>query len=187
MRISLPSVKGVKFALLARRTGFAIGDDGSVWSLWVPAGGIERGWKVGEEWRRLNPTRTSKNEFIVSLANTGIAGRRGYVHRLVLEAFVGPCPEGMECCHWDGDRTNNRLSNLRWDTPTANAADRERHGRKTQGERQHLAKLDERRVREIREKHATGHRTFRSLATEYGVAPNSIALVVKRLTWKHVP
>ena len=50
------------------------------------------------------------------------------VHRLVLEAFVGPCPPGMECCHNNGDRADNRLENLRWDTSSANRHDSIRHG-----------------------------------------------------------
>lgn len=50
------------------------------------------------------------------------------VHIMVLEAFVGPCPQGHEACHEDGDRSNARLSNLRWDTRGANMLDRVRHG-----------------------------------------------------------
>jgi hypothetical protein len=50
------------------------------------------------------------------------------VHRLVAEAFLGPCPDGMECCHIDGDPTNNHLSNLRWDTRKSNRIDAIRHG-----------------------------------------------------------
>lgn len=50
-----------------------------------------------------------------------------YVHRLILEAFNGPCPEGMEACHNDGNAANNTLSNLRWDTRRANADDRVLH------------------------------------------------------------
>jgi hypothetical protein len=50
------------------------------------------------------------------------------VHRLVLEAFVGPCPDGMEACHNDGVRSNAKLTNLRWDTPSANQHDTVRHG-----------------------------------------------------------
>lgn len=36
------------------------------------------------------------------------------VHRLVLETFVGPCPDGMECDHVNRNRSDNRLKNLRW-------------------------------------------------------------------------
>jgi NUMOD4 motif/HNH endonuclease len=50
------------------------------------------------------------------------------VHRLVLMAFVGPCPEGMEGCHNNGDPSDNRLVNLRWDTHPENMYDRGRHG-----------------------------------------------------------
>lgn len=51
-----------------------------------------------------------------------------YVHTLVLEAFVGPRPDGMEACHRDGNPLNNRASNLRWDTHRANVWDAIRHG-----------------------------------------------------------
>jgi hypothetical protein len=44
------------------------------------------------------------------------------VHHLVLEAFVGPCPEGMECLHGDDIPDNNILSNLQWGTRLANVA-----------------------------------------------------------------
>ncbi|WP_301121090.1 NUMOD4 motif-containing HNH endonuclease [Mycolicibacterium fortuitum] len=54
--------------------------------------------------------------------------RRFMIHRLVLEAFVGPCPDGMECCHNDGNTSNNHLSNLYWGTRIDNAQDRIRHG-----------------------------------------------------------
>lgn len=50
------------------------------------------------------------------------------VHRLVLAAFIGPCPDGMEACHSDGDPTNNVVQNLRWDTRSANMRDKIRHG-----------------------------------------------------------
>jgi len=50
------------------------------------------------------------------------------VHHLVLEAFIGPCPSGYQCCHDNGDSTDNRLFNLRWDTVSANQFDRVRHG-----------------------------------------------------------
>lgn len=51
------------------------------------------------------------------------------VHRLVLEAFVGPCPDGMEACHNDDNPFNNHLRNLRWDTHQSNCADRSEIGK----------------------------------------------------------
>lgn len=53
------------------------------------------------------------------------------VHRLVLEAFVGSCPDGMEGCHNDGNPLNNEVSNLRWDTHQNNMDDQLRHGTKS--------------------------------------------------------
>lgn len=50
------------------------------------------------------------------------------VHRLVMLTFVGPCPDGMVVCHNDGDAANNRLSNLRYDTPRENTFDNVRNG-----------------------------------------------------------
>lgn len=58
-----------------------------------------------------------------------------YVHRLVLLAFVGDCPPGLECAHDDGIRGNNQLGNLAWKTRSANGLDRRRHGTATLGER----------------------------------------------------
>lgn len=45
------------------------------------------------------------------------------VHSLVLEAFVGPCPEGMEARHLDDNPTNNHLSNLVWGSRSENSYD----------------------------------------------------------------
>lgn len=50
------------------------------------------------------------------------------IHRLVLEAFVGPCPPGMLCRHLNGNPADNRLENLRWGTPSENSYDKGRHG-----------------------------------------------------------
>jgi hypothetical protein len=50
------------------------------------------------------------------------------VHQVVLRAFVGPAPDGLEVCHNNGDPTDNRLENLRYDTRSANHLDKQRHG-----------------------------------------------------------
>lgn len=79
-----------------------------------------RGWVL-----KATPMRTGHRR--VRLLD-GERERWALVHVLVLEAFVGSCPPGMECCHGDGDPDNNRLSNLRWDTHRANMLDAVRHG-----------------------------------------------------------
>jgi hypothetical protein len=50
------------------------------------------------------------------------------VHTLVLEAFVGPRPKGMDGCHGPGGTQDNRLENLRWDTRSNNILDGVRAG-----------------------------------------------------------
>ncbi len=50
------------------------------------------------------------------------------VHRLVLGAFIGECPEGSEANHLDGNKPNNRLDNLEWVTPSENMLHAYRNG-----------------------------------------------------------
>jgi hypothetical protein len=50
-------------------------------------------------------------------------GSTQLVHRLVAEAFIGPCPEGQECRHKDDDRTNARAENLEYGTRQDNVND----------------------------------------------------------------
>lgn len=66
-------------------------------------------------------------------------GRRHWkrVHTLVLEAFIGPRPDGAVACHNDGDHTNNRVDNLRWDTYSANNVDLVVHGTHWQARKTH--------------------------------------------------
>ena len=59
------------------------------------------------------------------------------VHAVVLEAFIGPRPDGMVGCHNDGDPSNNRLDNLRWDTPENNARDTVLHGTHPMSKKSH--------------------------------------------------
>lgn len=77
--------------------------------------------------RLLKPRFDSDGRQVVTLYGDGkrLTVR---VYVLVLEAFVGPRPPGFDCCHYDGDESNDRLSNLRWDTRSANRLDSVRHG-----------------------------------------------------------
>jgi hypothetical protein len=100
------------------------------------------------------------------------------IHRLIAEAFHGPCPEGMECCHNDGNRSNNRADNLRWDTRTNNHADRIQHGTR----RTRLTAAD---VLEIRAASRAGE-SKSSLSRRFRVYRKAIYAALYGKTWAHV-
>ena len=112
------------------------------------------------------------------------------VHRLVLETFVEPCPEGMECCHNNGIRTDNKLENLRWDTKSNNSIDSIKHGTHTglcyKGEICPAAKLKEKDVRMIIYMHKTVLFLRREIAEIYNVTCSTIDLIINKKTWKHI-
>jgi hypothetical protein len=58
-----------------------------------------------------------------------IAGRSELVHVLVLEAFHGPRPAGMEGCHGPKGQQVNTAAELRWDSKAENERDKKRTGR----------------------------------------------------------
>jgi hypothetical protein len=110
------------------------------------------------------------------------------VHRLVLEAFVGPCPDGMEACHWDGNPGNNRPGNLRWDTHKNNHLDKIRHGRSGRGELRSTARLTNWEAAWIKRFARHGFATRSYLAEMFKVPETSINSIVygKSWTWMEV-
>jgi hypothetical protein len=103
------------------------------------------------------------------------------VHKLVLEAFVGQCPKGLECCHNDGNSFNNHISNLRWDTHKSNIHDRIKHGTSNRGEKCGTAKLTLEQVKAIRK----DDRLQRIIAKEYGIAESMISRIKSGVRWQH--
>lgn len=81
---------------------------------------------------------TGDGHLKVSFSKDGIE-KSYFVHRLVLETFVGPCPEGMEACHENGQPADNRLANLSWGTKSKNMRDIVRHGTHPQSKKTHCA------------------------------------------------
>lgn len=104
----------------------------------------------------------------VHLRGVGCDGRQALVHRLVLEAFIGPCPHGHECRHLDGNPGNNRLDNLAWGTPTENGEDKFRHGRVRLGDDHPEVKVSDALVLELRARAGAGELAV-ALAAEYSL------------------
>lgn len=55
-------------------------------------------------------------------------GNGRLVHHLVLEAFIGPRPDGLECLHDNDIPDDNWFQNLRWGTRAENIEDAFRNG-----------------------------------------------------------
>lgn len=125
------------------------------------------------------PTPNNKDKRLLVLLWKENKYKAMKVHRLVLTAFVGPNPLGMECCHNDGNARNNRLDNLRWDTPSSNQHDRTIHGTSNRGERCASSKLKECQVREI----IADPRPHPQIAAQYGVRANTICRIKSGARW----
>ena len=106
-------------------------------------------------------------------------------HRVILETFVGPRPEGMQCAHLNGNPADNRLSNLRWVTPAVNTSHKNLHGTMLRGSRHSMAKLNDAQVAEIRASYCRKGRFSNcgELAEKYGVSRSAIQRIVKGESW----
>ncbi len=108
----------VEYRNLPGLIGYRVGSDGHVYSRWV------RGYRgsLGTRWKKLRVRVRPGGYPFISVRRFGVLKNLA-THRLVLEAFVGPCPDGMEGCHNNGNKLDNRLVNLRWDTRSSNITD----------------------------------------------------------------
>lgn len=110
--------------------------------MWRPAPGcvgieVSNHGRARNRWGRILRGSVDKGYHRVHVRVVGGEYRIKRVHRLVLEAFVGPCPPGMEARHLNGNPGDNRLANLEWATPAENNRDILRHGRNVNANRTH--------------------------------------------------
>ena len=159
-------------------------------SHWKPIPGME-----GYEVSSLGCVRRNGRPAKIGYNQSGYArfcGKRdGYaanvqqVNHVMALAFHGPAPYPISySAHWDGSRTSNFLENIRWATPSENAADCARHGRHSNGEKSPKAKLTEAQAREIL-------RRFKDegpvkLGREFGVNYRTVSEIGHRRQWKHL-
>lgn len=150
---------------------------------WRPVPGWEGLYEVSDQGRvksfrrspfglLLRPGRyTSSGHVSVSLGR----GNMWPVHLLVLLAFVGPLPKGLEARHLNGVASDNRLDNLRYGTRSLNMIDAQIHG-------VGRAKFTPEQVREIRINRATGE-TMTSIAKRTGVSVTTISYLLQGRTY----
>ena len=132
------------------------------------------------EWVRMSPDVSDGG-----YQGVQIYGEHRLVHRLVLEAFVGPCPDGMEAAHNNGNPADNHLVNLRWATPTDNQADRIIHGTDSRGEKHGQHKLTAQNIADIIQLTDSGA-SRAVIGRQFGIHPSTVRRIAKGLAWKHI-
>jgi len=172
-----------------------VGTDGSIWSKRIK-GVVKK--QLGPWWKMKGAPAIKGKYWCVNLPLELPYGRNKgrvfLVHRLVLEAFVGPCPEGMLCRHLDGNGRNNNLSNLCWGTSKENCEDTKRHGRTClgrkfrsyNGEKHPNAALTNEQVIEIRKIYVKRCGEQTRLAKLYETTIGVIHNLVSGRTYKYV-
>jgi len=112
----------------------------------------------------------------VSLRKNGIK-KPFYIHRLVMATFVSPCPPECEVNHKNGDKEDNRLSNLEYLSHRANRLYSFRVLDK------HGWKLTDTDVQSIRSALSQGARQV-DLAAKFGVTRQTIWGIHHQRKWR---
>lgn len=149
---------------------------------WRPVVGLEGRYEISDFGGiRSAVTGVPVKTFVSSKGyhRVNVGGTKISVHRLVLLAFVGPCPPRHEGAHLNGIRTDNTLRNLAWVSRQENHL----HKRYYRGADNVRAKLGDEKVDSIRRKYATGTVTLRQLAEEFSVHQRTIWRVVRNEAW----
>lgn len=111
-------------------------------------------------------------------------GNRVHLHILLAAAFIGPCPEGQEVCHNDGNPANCTRGNLRYDTRFGNSADKKLHGTLLQGEQVASSRLKPDTVKAIRA--LRGVQRVRDVAAAFGTCPSHVCNIQRGRRWAHL-
>ena len=149
---------------------YSIYNDGRVWSR-------NRGGHF------LKQTKDSHGYPKVGLSQDGKQTTRLVAH-LVAEAFIGLRPNGCCVCHCDGNPTNSRLDNLRYDTLAENQKDRNKHNTNNKGERNGRRKITDSDVRAIRIFLTSNEITQKEIGARFGIARSTISQIKSGLIWK---
>ncbi len=136
---------------------------------------------------RIITALTASNGYLkVGLYDVNVKCRQRSIHSLVLEAFVGPRPNGYVVRHMDRIRSHNTPDNLKWGTSEQNAQDALGHGTFVIGEKNGQSKLVAGDVLKIRAMRDSGI-ACKTIAEMFNVDWSNVWLIGKRKSWKHLP
>ena len=151
--------------------------------------GRVRGWVTGGGHRLSKPHYKSIQRdkdgypFVVLYKKSKMKGYR--ISRLVLETFCEKPNGKLEASHLDGDKENNCVDNLVWETHYDNEQRKKEHGTYQWGERSGNNKLTELEVLEMRRLRKLGLK-LKILSKMFSVTVSTVSFVCRRKTWKHI-
>lgn len=153
-------------------SGYEVSDEGNVRSVDRVVKGRRYRGKI------LSPCLSNRGKLVVTL------GRRCTrpVHLLVMLAFVGPLPRGMETCHNNDDPFDNNLRNLRYDTRSGNIRDRSWN---LKVRKNGLLKLHPTEVVLIRQTAKSSIELIvKNMSKRFGVTRECIRAILARRSWR---
>lgn len=163
--------------------------------------------------RPVRPLSGSTGYAQVTLRSGGKSFRT-YVHRAVMEAFVGKCPKGYVVNHKNCDKLDNRLENLEYVTAKKNSEHALQNNRRERGPKKPRApkkgmptgdkhwtkkypekiarenrmphtKITRDQVKNARERVRNGE-TQTALAKELGICGAQMSRIIRRKRWTHM-
>lgn len=108
------------------------------------------------------------------------------VHRLVLEAFVGPCPEGMQCRHLDNNPINNNINNIEWSTHKINMQDRIKYKTTNTFIYENGCKLNKTKARLIKNLLNSGKLTQKEIANQFNISQQTVSGIKNKKRWINI-
>lgn len=181
--MAVESVHEVEWREIPGCPGYRAGSNGEIQSSLWPGKRLSQ--RAERPWKSIVARRNDKNGYMYVTMRVNCKHYTATVHSLILRAFIGERPNGMDACHTNGCRTDNRIQNLRWDTRKNNNLEKSSHGTQVHGEQHPVSKLTDEIVMQMRQMRVAGM-SFQKIANRVGVNLNTAWNAVTGRTWKHL-
>ena len=165
--------------------GYALDVEGRLWTFWHCLGPCYGNVRVLSSSPVQMSTRPHGRGY--HRYRLGTHGEAGYLHRLMWKTWKED-PGNNQVRHWDGNKDNNALSNLRLGNQSENEQDKLAHGTRSLGSDSHNAKLTEDSVIQARRLWRDEGWQLKDIKLELSlsVSISSLSEAVTGKTWKHL-
>lgn len=136
-----------KTAKIPGYDGYLAGEDGNIYSFWIKGKNARIDYSKGIR-RKLKPNVGTSGYFGVCLKHNNGTIKLNMVHRIICLAFYGKSQ--LPCSHLDGNRLNNKIANLIYETCFDNIKRKLIHGTHDRGYKNSRSKINKKQLNEIR-------------------------------------